>query len=737
MKTVLKYVAMAAIATTALSSCSNDDELITKGGEGTIYLSTRVNSDIKVRSRATVEELSNSAMIWISNSKGVVRRFDSSNTVPAEGVRLLADNYVAEAWTGDSVPASFEHRYFKGSQDFTIANNDRKSVEIVCKLANSVVTVSYDDQIDAVLHDYSVNVGHSQGSLDFVGRTDARGYFMMNSRDKNLTWTLNGTLANGDSYTRTGVIEACKPATQYNIVIKCSETSGEIGGAYFTIEVDESAVEVEDEITIIAPPEVRGLNTDGTLYSLPKTVQVASGSKAPVAMWITTSTTLESLIVGCPYFNSLLGLEPGVEDFDFMYKDMDPALKQRIAAAGIVFDYDYDNILDQTTVRLTFDDKFISVLAEGDYVITAEAVDGNGKKGSGTLTIRVGQGGTTPDPGPEPGPTDDVVSTGYPVQGNIWASKATITGTVNKAEEAVAPKLMYRKRGTTAWTEAATTQSGTALSATITGLESGTEYEYCAADGDFYAAVMSFTTEAHSQMPNSGFENWSKPGKILFLYGEGESMFWDSGNTGASTLNKNVTTNDSDIKHSGSYSAKLASQFVGFLSIGKFAAGNAFVGEYLGTDGMDGILGWGRPWSTRPAQLKGWVKYTPATIEYDADDYNQLKKGDMDKGIIYIALLDDSRMDSYNGKSYPQIVKTKEKEFFDKNGSNVIAYGEMVLDGATSGDGMVEFTINLNYTRTDVKPSYILCTASASIGGDYFVGGKSTMWLDDLELVYE
>ena len=61
----------------------------------------------------------------------------------------------------------------------------------------------------------------------------------------------------------------------------------------------------------------------------------------------------------------------------------------------------------------------------------------------------------------------------------------------------------------------------------------------------------------------------------------------------------------------------------------------------------------------------------------------------------------------------------------------------MIFDSATSGDGMIEFTINLNYTRTDVKPSYILCTASASIGGDYFVGGKSTMWLDDLELVYE
>lgn len=31
-----------------------------------------------------------------------------------------------------------------------------------------------------------------------------------------------------------------------------------------------------------------------------------------------------------------------------------------------------------------------------------------------------------------------------------------------------------------------------------------------------------------------------------------------------------------------------------------------------------------------------------------------------------------------------------------------------------------------------------MCTASASIGGDYFVGGDgSALWLDDLELVYD
>lgn len=729
MKTMLKYVAMAAIATTVLSSCSNEEELLATG-EGTVYLSTSVNSDVKVRSRATLDELRQSAMVWISNSKGVVRQFDNANAIPSEGVKLLADKYVAEAWAGDSVPASFEHRYFKGQQEFTIVNNDKKSVEIVCKIANSVVTVSYADEIDALLLDYTLTVGHSQGSLDFVGRTDAKGYFMMNSRDKDLTWTLTGTKPSGEAYSRTGVIEGCKPATQYNIVIKCSEDSGEIGGAYFTIEIDETAVDVEDEITIVAAPEVRGVNvSEGTLFNLPSKIQGEVGSFKPFALWITGSAKLQSLILTSTYFNTLLGLDPGVNDFDMLYPNMDSSLKQKIASSGILCDVNYDDVKDETTIRVLFDETFTNALPEGEYTIEAEAVDANGKHGKGTLTVSVGHGGVTP-------PSDDVVSTDYAVAANIWSTKATITGKVNNSAEAIEPRLVYRKRGITAWTEVSTSLNGSTLTAQLSGLEPGTDYEYCAVSGDFYATVMSFTTETAAQFPNAGFDSWHQGTKDVWLaYASGESMFWDSGNHGSITIGKNVTFPDSDTKHSGNYAVKLSSQKI----VIKFAAGNIFVGEYLKTDGMDGVLGWGRAWSSRPARLHGWVKYNPQAVTDANSEYSALKKGDMDKGILYIALLDNSVDQEFEGKHYPVIVKTKkaQRQLFDKNGSNVIAYGEIVFSEATAGDGLVEFEVPLVYRRTDVKPSFIICTASASIGGDYFVGGPSTMWLDDLELIYE
>ncbi len=50
---------------------------------------------------------------------------------------------------------------------------------------------------------------------------------------------------------------------------------------------------------------------------------------------------------------------------------------------------------------------------------------------------------------------------------------------------------------------------------------------------------------------------------------------------------------------------------------------------------------------------------------------------------------------------------------------------------------MAEFTVNLDYRRTDIRPSRLILVASASKEGDYFKGQDgSTLWLDDLKFVY-
>ena len=239
-------------------------------------------------------------------------------------------------------------------------------------------------------------------------------------------------------------------------------------------------------------------------------------------------------------------------------------------------------------------------------------------------------------------------------------------------------------------------------------------------------------------MPNNSFENWQTGSGAYLIYGSGESMFWDSGNHGSATMNKNVTTYDLNLYHSGSRSLYMKSQFVGLGVIGKFAAGNIFVGKYLKTDGTDGILGWGREFTSRPTQLTGYVKYSPVTIDNNSGVVDGATG--MDKGQIFIALWDDSKeTDSSTGESWPKIIKTKSsyRMLFDPNSVHIIAYVTIIFTEATEGDGLVPFTINLEY-RSNKRPSAIILTCSASYYGDYFCGGNgSQMWLDDLQLVYE
>ena len=717
MKKIYGIALMAAMLATGVTACSSDEPIISEG-EATLHLSTTVNSDVEVRSRATVDELKASAIIWISSPAGVVRKFNGAAEIPAAGIKLMSGNYVAEVWTGDSVPASFDDRYFKGREEFTLSRGDNKSVNVTCKIANVVVAANYDASVDEVLSNYTLTVSHSQGSLEYVGNTDQRGYFMMNSRDKDLHWVLTGTLNSGDTYTREGDIVDAKGATLYTLNIKCTPADTEIGGAYVTIDVDETAIDVENEIPIIPAPTIKGINFD-----ISQEQRGEAGTFGRHSVWIQANGQLSGVTLASSYFATLFGAE--VTDFDLIQMS-DDVLRQAIIDAGITNTIEYHAVEDVTTMKLVFASAFMDALTDGQYSIVITATDGNGKSGTATFAINV---------------SDAPVSTAACNDYDVWSMKATLSGEIIKAEAATNPVIKYRKYGSLAWTSVDATVDGNSFSATVTGLEPSTTYEYIAACDAYDSPVVeTFTTDNVNQLPNSDFESWTKNGKLYWLYADGQDMFWDSGNPAlqqyTSFLSGNPPTYpDSDTKHGGTYSACLNS----INMVVKFAAGNMFVGEFIRTQGTNGVIGWGRPWTSRPVALKGWVKYSPATVNFESNDYPALKKGDTDNGIIYIALLDATMTDDgTSGKSYPVIINTATKQLLDKNAAQVIAYGELKFTEATAGSDMIAFEIPITYFRTDVKPSNIMVTASASIGGDYFVGGEgSKMWVDDLELVYE
>ena len=133
---------------------------------------------------------------------------------------------------------------------------------------------------------------------------------------------------------------------------------------------------------------------------------------------------------------------------------------------------------------------------------------------------------------------------------------------------------------------------------------------------------------------------------------------------------------------------------MGIGSLGKLAAGNMYVGNYLRTDGSNGVLNFGKPFTQRPTRLKGYFKYTTVPINKTNSDLTALM-GQPDTCQIYIALGDWSD---------PVEIRTKpsDRKVFDKNDPHVIAYAEI-----SSGESVPEytpFTLELEYRDTSRIP---------------------------------
>lgn len=332
-------------------------------------------------------------------------------------------------------------------------------------------------------------------------------------------------------------------------------------------------------------------------------------------------------------------------------------------------------------------------------------------------------------------------------------------------------KIQYRQKGTDVWTDAVTTAGeGDTYQATIGNLTANTEYECRTSynNEQFTSEVSSFTTEAETALYDGNFDKWYKSGKSWYLTSEEDATtsdskgylnaYWDSGNAGANTIGeKNPTApEETDVHTPSGKSAKLSSQWVGFLGIGKFAAGNIYTGHYCETitSPMGARLRFGQEFNSRPTQLKGWYKYSRGTdIDYSQNDAykSELETSGGDKCSIYIALSDNEGLtddDSMKPAAFeinnslsaddPEHFQYKNAIDYSENNPHIIAYGTITDDESKGTNGeWKEFTIDLKYRDLKRKPKYIIVVASASKYGDYFTGSTgSVMYLDDFELVY-
>lgn len=290
----------------------------------------------------------------------------------------------------------------------------------------------------------------------------------------------------------------------------------------------------------------------------------------------------------------------------------------------------------------------------------------------------------------------------------------------------------YREEGTSDWIPVSSSDiinKDGAFSCCIKHLKPLSRYTVRARSGENIGNEISVTTQATEILPDGNFDQWWLNGKIWCPWDENGTQFWDTGNTGAATLGEsNVKPSDYVPNGLSGKSAELKTEFKGIASIGKLAAGSIYTGSYKKTDGTNGILDFGRPWTVRPTKLRGFYQYTTGEINYSNKEMEYLK-GRPDTCSIYIALTDWTA--PYEIRTNPN-----NRQLFDKNANYIIGYGQ--LERGTSMDSYEEFEIEINYRTTSLAPTYIMITCASSKYGDYFTGSSSSvLYVDQLSLDYD
>lgn len=332
---------------------------------------------------------------------------------------------------------------------------------------------------------------------------------------------------------------------------------------------------------------------------------------------------------------------------------------------------------------------------------------------------------------------------------NAWSNFAYASGVITAFEGTpydANVHFEYKANNTDTWTRVAAAPNGDNYTATLSDLTPETKYTYrmiyVNGSETFTGNEETFTTEASAQLPNCKFDNWIKSSNTIYPTSEADNTlygysYWDTSNPGTTqglgSLSGvgNTTEGSSEVvdPKKGGMSAKLTSS----AAMGKYAAASLYTGSFGGlvnmTDGA--FINFGRPFTSRPTQMRGFFKYAPVNIDYRGKNTPEGEGliGTPDQCAIYIALTTEAI--TVNNTDVSSFVKWE-------SDTRVIAYGALPASECISTNReWKEFTIDLKYKDLTTKPTHVIAVFTCSRYGDYFTGGKgSQMFVDETELIY-
>ncbi|MBR3794273.1 MAG: PCMD domain-containing protein [Alistipes sp.] len=798
MKTILKYIFLAAVALIVAACQEGLDQISTDEGMGNVKLNISTNEHTRVGENFTPEEL----RVRIYDEDGRLVRIYTEDDVIPENIALVAGKYTFKVeardndhttkFKGSDVEDDREKIYYIGEDDVTVTAGGSVTAEVDCDPQHVRVGVILDE--DEGENEYLRNVGISLATMSITEREEEvdnktkedfddayaevlgadrldfgtavsgstvsyegedYAYFLMPEGVSTISWVITGehvaptedqpaTAAEGDSTEGSNSADSNEGTTAPGGVVTQFDRAGQIvvkAGTAYELQFRYSQLP-DGSITIDVEVDetVETFDEQITFKPEPEIIPLAGNT------WIEDEDNDNVYVVGTSdisfnvtSINKIDGFGLNEEKLwdkgNYVSEGSEMITVTPIGDEGKEF-------------KVTVKPEYFATLAGGEQDFRLSAYDGMTEVGKFRTTF-LNQGLTKPT---------DI---------DLWLNTAKFNAVVTQTATSVVVK--FRKvKGTGSYgdwvtvdlsnttgnvyggTSVATWSEGTNVnSKTIYTPDSdksifanGT-YEYqLVVDGSDYGPSGTFTTTVEQPIPYADFESSS-----LSCWGQNNSssdsnVYWGSGNNffkdGLCLQANKISEAEQSISISNSARLK-ASETLGML-----AAGNIFTGTFdFNMSAQEGTVSFGvnYNWVARPTamKVKVWHKIGNVTTTKYAET---LPVGTPDQASIQICVIDwNNKHQVTSGRNSPTGVWSPENGMTTSTSAgSVIGYGVVYPTGTTEGSSMAEITIPIQYYDKTAKPEgnyKLIISAATSRYGDYMNGcNDNVMYVDDFQWVY-
>lgn len=796
MKTIFKYIFLAAVALIVAACQEGLDQISTEEGMGSVSLSISTKEHTR-GGDFTPEELR--VRIYDEDDR-LIRIYTEDDVIP-EKIALVAGEYTFKVeardndhttkFKGSDVEDDREKIYYIGEDDVTVTAGGSVTAEVDCDPQHVRVGVILDE--DEGENQYLRNVGISLAAMQLTTGNNPTAVDNKKKNDFDTAYAAStgadrldfGTAISGSTTSYVGKDYA------YFLMPEGVETiAWVIAGEHVAPAEDQPAITAEEDST--EGSDSTGSNDgatapEGVVTKFDRAGQIVVEPGKAYALQFRYSKLPDGSIT------ITVDVDYTVDAWDdqITFKP-EPEIKP-LAGNPWVEDDENENVYVVGTSNISFEVTSINKIDgfglnekklwdKGDYAsgaqdmitVTPEGTDGK----KFTVTVKPGffatlAGGEQDFRFSAYDGTTEVgkFRTKFLNQGlvisettsDLWANTATFKGVVTDTS-VTDVKVQFRKKGSTEWvvTDAATLNAGVV---TVTSKAAWTEsknvnehiiftpntdksifanntYEcQLVVKGVAYGPIVEYKTEVKQEIPDGDMQSTSLP---CWTDDSSKSSFWGSGNNSLSEVLCE------QVSYAGTENRR--AHLIARDPMGLLASGNLFTGTFTFGEPSFGLgtVRFGVPykWKARPRALsvKYWAKIENVNV---AKHKEMIAPGDPDEGSIYVCIIDwTDQHKVVSGTSKVAGVWSPEDGMNPKDSEGnqvgkIIGYAVFNPKGKTSEDSsqMVTKELEIVYYDKEAKPTEgnysLIIAAATSRYGDYMNGcNTNEMYVDDFQWVY-